>query len=64
MAVHPSPLALPNNGTLVLLWGQTSPGFPQLWPLAPQPVAYHSLAYQAVSTQPTLVPSLELISGA
>ena len=40
------------------------PGFPQLWNSAPQPMAHHSLATQAVSTQPTLVFSLELTSRA
>ena len=38
------------------------PRFPQLWSSAPQPMLHHSLAPQAVSTQPTLVLSPELTS--
>ena len=40
------------------------PGFAGLWHSAPQPLVCYSLAPPAVSTQPTLVLSLELTSGA
>ena len=43
--------------------GPPPPGFPQLWYSAPQPLEHHSLSPQAVSTQPSLVLSLEMTSG-
>ena len=52
-------------------WLRSSPRFLLPWCSTPQPIAHHSmpmahcsLAPQAVSTQPTVVLSLELISGA
>ena len=40
------------------------PRFPQLWCPTPQPLAHCSLTPQAISTQPIIVLSLELTSGA
>ena len=42
---------------------RTPPLLPWLWHSASQPVVHCSLAFQAVSTQPTLVLSPELASG-
>ena len=56
----PPPLAFPNNGTLLLLWAQTSSQVPLALAFCSKPVAHCFLAPQAVSTQPTLVLSLEL----
>ena len=60
------PLLLSPSPTMVPCFscGPRPPRFPQLWLSAPQPVVYHSLAPQAVSTQPTLVLSPELTSRA
>ena len=58
----PPPLSLPNNSALLLLRTHNLPEFPWLWCCVPQPVAHWFLAPQAVSMQPTLVLSLQVIS--
>ena len=60
----PPPLSLPNSGTLLFLQAQNSSQVPLALAFCSKPVAHCFLAPQAVSTQPTLVLSLELISRA
>ena len=57
------PLALPNNPAFFCRV-RPPPWFPWMWHSVPQPLTHHSLAPQSVSTQPTLVLSLEQTSGA
>ena len=60
MVVHPSSSHPAQQWQLVA----PPPGFSWLWHSIPQHMAHHSLAPQAVSTQPALVLSLQLTSGA
>ena len=63
VVVHPSTLCSPQQWHLASPASPAGPDLlPQLWHSTPQPVVHRVLAPQVVSTQPTLVPSPELIS--